>query len=65
MVHSMTNPADPSQKVYMFTDIPNMIKLMRNHHGLAFHNDTEEYCMLKMEDFKEVLVKDGRAETVP
>ena len=61
--HSMTNPADPSRKVYMFPDIPHMIKLMRNHcldHGLAFLNDTGEYCTLKMEDFKEVLLKDGK-----
>ena len=61
--HSMTNPTDPSRKVYMFPDIPHMIKLMRNHcldHGLAFLNDTGEYCTLKMEDFKEVLLKDGK-----
>lgn len=61
--NSIANPTDPSRKIYLFPDIPHMVKLLRNHcldHGLAFPNERGEYSTLKIDDFKDILLKDGK-----
>ena len=60
--NSMTNPMDPTRKVFLFPDIPHMVKLLRNHcldAGLAFPNENGVFTELKMKDFKEIMQKDG------
>ena len=52
------NPADPSRKIYVFPDIPHLLKLCRNHlldDGYLFRSGS----MLKKEDFEKLLQADN------
>jgi hypothetical protein len=54
---SFTNPADPSRQVYVFVDVPHVLKLIRNHildDGIWVDGQTE---FISQQDFKNILEK--------
>ena len=58
--HYFLNPNDKNRKVYMFPDVPHLIKLVRNHlfdHGFMVPSDNGDLVPLVKQDFWDVLFK--------
>ena len=63
LVNKIVNPCDPARYIYLFPDVPHLLKLWRNHcfdDGYSFPDNNGEFHHLNKQHFIDLMLKDGQ-----